>query len=421
MELDLKALRTFHRMAREGAGVAATRLSNLTGVDTNVDVTKIKFVNAADIRQEFDGDMEHLSVRVDLVGGPGGQAIIVFDRDAAVEVTETVLDFTNPGDLDGTNPEIDDEELDGVSKSALTEISHMMNCGFIDGWADVLDTGIDISPPEFRSGENSEDVFGELSALGSDSNLALMFQSRIEVVGEEFSFYHYLFPDLKSLDRTLSNQRDTIHGFRFEKLIGFDQMVEEGANEASNHMSQLTGVETDVEIRNLNFVPVRNIPSQLSDQNVVGVAFTYEGLPSGYLLFVFDEESAEQIIQELLPTDPDDPFGDLGKSALQELGNIMASGVLDGWANVLSTTIDHSPPEYIHDIGSSIMDPIAAQVGQNQDYAFVFDTVINADDKEFDCSIFSVSEEGDLEQALSQLDMDKLHKARETPDFPVNE
>jgi len=113
----------------------------------------------------------------------------------------------------------------------------------------------------------------------------------------------------------------------------------------------------------------------------------------------------------MVPNEPDDEFGQMGQSAIKELGNIMASGFLDGWANVLDTTIDHSPPEYIHDMGAAVIDPVVIQLGENQEFAFVFDTVVQAADREFDCNIYAIPDEADLERAINDLPMDRIEDA----------
>lgn len=432
MEIDLRTLARFHEMARRGAEEAADRLTDFTGVETELGVTKIKFVTTAEIQKEFDVDTTHVSVTTDLAGGPGGHSVVVFDEPSARELTDAIFSVMQPEQIgreesggDGKNVDIDlktsrtKEVTPELRESALTELSNMLGCAFVDGWADVLNTEIDVSAPVLRAGTNSRQVFGDLDRVGKDTEIALMFESDINVVDTEITFSHFLFPSIDKLEDTISKQRHDITGFDFNKLIGFDAMVEEGAKEAAKSMGKLTGCDTSVEIRHLNFVRVDQLTRDLADEPRIGVAFEYDGLPSGYLLFLFTEESAAELVRELVPNPPDDPFDEIGRSALQELGNIMASGVIDGWANVLNTGVDHTPPEYTHDIASAIADSLIAEVGQKQEYAFAFDTTLRADDKEFDCSIYSVCEHGDLEKALSRLDMDHLHRAHSTPSFPL--
>jgi chemotaxis protein CheC len=413
MRLDVNTLGTFHEMAQEGALAAADRLTKMADVRTSVDVTKVNFMSEDDIRSEFSGG-DYLGVKVQLAGGPGGQSIVVFDEESAEEFVASLV------------PEGAREDTEGFSemdRSAITELGHILNNGFIDGWADVLQTAIDISTPEFVRGDSAEAVLGDLSQLMERADLALMFQSHIDAAGHDVAFSHYLLPEYDAMADALSTVTEgpRSQGFDYEKLTGFDQMVDQGAEEVANSVTKMTGFDTEVTIRRINFVPVEAIPQDISDERQVGVAFTYDGLPSGYLVFLFDEESAEEIVEALLPSSPDEALGAMGESAIKELGNIMASGFLDGWANVLDTAIDMSTPNYIRDMGSALVDPIAIEIAQNQEYAFVFDTLIRARDREFDCVIMAIPEEGDLERALDELEMDEIGSEPDAPSFPIDE
>ncbi len=412
MKLDVNALGTFYRMAREGAGLAAGRLTHMTGVETQVGVTKLNFMRGEEIRREFEDSTEKVGVRVKLTGAIEGYSMIVFERENAFRIIETLLSEA------GSDDAVDvDGEFDEMTQSAATEVGHIMNSGFVDGWADVLEAVIDVSTPEFVEGQSAELFFGDIEETPDDDDLALLFQSQIETVGTEIGFSHYLFPKRASMASLLDRLR-TSGGIEYDKLDGFDRMAERGAEEIANTATTLTGIETSVDIRRLNFVSLEAIPQQLPDETLVGVAFEFDGMPSGYLLFLFDEESAHEIVDAMVPMAVDeDGFGEMGTSAIKELGNIMASGFLDGWANVLDTTIDHSPPEFIHDIGAAAVDPVIIQLGENQEFTFVFDTVVMADGREFDCEVYAIPDENDLERALNDLEVDRIEETPTTAEF----
>ncbi len=411
MRLDVTALGTFYRMAREGAGLAAGRLTQMTGVDTQVGVTKLNFMRVSEIEQDFQDGTEKVGVRVELSGGLDGYSVIVFDRQSALSIVETLV------------PDADAEAFDEMNRSATTEVGQVMNSGFVDGWADVLQTVIDVSTPEFIEGTTATPFFDDVADTPDDSDLALLFQSQIEAVGTEIRFSHYLFPTQRSMAALLDRLRSN-DGIEYDKLDGFDRMAEQGAEEVAKAATTLTGIDTSVEIRRLNFVSLETIPEELGDEMRIGVAFEFDGMPSGYLLFLFDQESAQEVVNAMVPqvsdetaTASDEAFSEMEISAITELGNIMASGFLDGWANVLDTTIDHSTPEFIYDIGPAAIDPVIIQLGETQDYAFVFDTQIVADGREFDCDIYAIPEEDDLERALNDLDVDKIDETPTTAEF----
>ena len=408
MKLDVNALGTFYRMAEEGAGLAAGRLTHLTGVDTQVGVTKLNFMRGAEIRHDFEDGKKKVGIRVELSGAIDGYSIVVFDRSAAQEIVQTLVSQS------GT------DEFDDLARSATTEVGNIMNNGFVDGWADVLEQVIDVSTPEFVEGETAATFFDDLDAAPDRRDLALLFESHIEAVGTETGFRHYLFPEHEAMAALLERLRSS-DGIDYDKLDGFDQMAEQGAEEVAKTATTLTGIDTSVEIRRLNFVSLETIPEDVANEKLVGVAFEFDGTPSGYLLFLFDEESAREIMDAMVPgpstSSADEGFGEMGRSAIMELGNIMASGFLDGWANVLDTTIDHSTPEFIHDIGAAAVDPVIIQLGESQDYAFVFDTNVVADGREFNCEVYAIPDEDDLERALNDLDVDRIDETPTTAEF----
>ncbi|MFP9190378.1 chemotaxis protein CheC [Natronosalvus vescus] len=407
MKLDVNALGTFYRMAREGAGLAAGRLTKMTGVDTQVGVTKLNFMRGKEIRYDFEDGTDKVGIRVELSGGLDGHSVVVFDRQSALRIVQMLI------------ADADAEAFDEMSKSAATEVGQVMNSGFVDGWADVLETVIDVSTPEFIEGATAEPFFGDIEEAPGEQDLALLFQSHINAVGNEIGFSHYLFPNRDSMAGLLERLR-TSDGIEYDKLDGFDRMAEQGAEEVAKTATTLTGIETSVEIRRLNFVSLETIPESVSNERLVGVAFEFDGTPSGYLLFLFDEKSAHEIVDAMVPMETDgdgETFDEMGKSAIKELGNIMASGFLDGWANVLDTTIDHSTPEFIHDIGAAAVDPVIIQLGENQEFAFVFDTHVVADGREFDCEVYAIPDEDDLERALNDLDVDRIDETPTTAEF----
>ena len=437
MRLDTTALGTFHEMAREGAGIAAGRLTGIAEVEARVGITKLNFVRGEEIHKELAAGGEKVGVRVELSGAIEGHSMVVFDADSARRVLETLLGeqfedtapSSDPDDSGGgtvgdawaeDRPDAEPAEFDELAESAMEEVGQIINSGFVDGWADVLETAIDMTTPEFVQGEEPGPFLEGLDAAPGEDDMAIMFRSQIEAVGEEIGFTHYLFPDHDDFAALLDRLRES-DGIEYDKLVGFDRMAQRGAEEVADNISTMTGFDTEIDLRRLNFVPMSAIPQELGNRRLIAVAFEFDGTPSGYLVFCFEEDSAKTVVDGMLPTAPDDAFGEMGQSAIKELSNIMASGFLDGWANVLDTNIDHTPPEYSHDLGAAVMDPIVLQFGDSQDFAFVFDTHVQAADREFDVEIYAIPDEDDLERALSQLDVDRIDDEPIEAEFPIED
>ncbi|WP_276301441.1 chemotaxis protein CheC [Halorussus lipolyticus] len=378
MNVDIESLGTFSRTAQEGAQRAAENLTGMTGIETAVDVTEVTLASADDLARAD----ERVGIAIDFEGGIDGTSLLTFSP----ETEETLLDTLLPGE--------------GLDKSAVEEVGNVVTSGFVGGWADHLETTIDITPPEYVEGSGEE----LLDEVGFDRNQAFVFRSEVSAVGEELDIEFHMFPDDDSLREMLTGGEDQIP---VEKLTTLREMARTGAETASETVSAMTGIDTGVDITQLSFVPVEAVPGELADRQHVGVVLEFEGVLGGYILILFDEASARDVVTALVPgTDEVESFEGPQRSAMKEIGNVMTSSFIDGWANVLDTTIDISPPQFVHDMGRAVAQSVVARLGQRQAFAFLFDATLRADDREFDCEIYAIPDESGLQSALDDLDPD---------------
>lgn len=190
------------------------------------------------------------------------------------------------------------------------------------------------------------------------------------------------------------------------KLRVFNQMAKAGANTVADHMSQLTGMNTEMEITKINFMDIPDIETHLGPKKQVGVYIELVEPPHGYVLILFGERSAKQLASVMLGGVGDTSgtdFSDMEKSAVQEIGNIMTSGFIDGWANVLNTTIDISTPTFVYRPGSGIVNEITGS--DNGEMALVFDSRIHAPESDIEAKVYTFPE---LEELVALMNRIKL-------------
>ena len=389
MNLDVHALRTFSQLAHSGAETAAWSLSELTGIETHVNVTKVELETASDVECEFR-EHDFVSIRIGFSGGLEGRTILAFDRESAMNVVEAIL----PGATAG----------DELATSGLKEVGNIMLGGFIDGWANHLETTIDITTPTYLDVDSDgplDDFNVSKEGFGGEKEHVLVFRNQLETVTDPVTFYLYMVPTAGSIETIVDTATDAEEALPIETFTAFSDMIADGAEQASADISAMTGTDTTVDVSRLSFVPIEGIPMQLDDATRVGVVLEFEGAPSGYIAILFDEPSSERIASALLPGV--DAGAEMRQSAIQEIGNIITSGFLDGWANRLETTIEISPPPCVHGVGPAIIDPLATELAQQQDYAFLIDSTIRTADDEFTCDIYALPNEEELHDALDQL------------------
>jgi chemotaxis protein CheC len=92
------------------------------------------------------------------------------------------------------------------------------------------------------------------------------------------------------------------------------------------------------------------------------------------------------------------------RSAMQEIGNIMTSGYIDGWANVLDTTIDMGTPTFTYGPAHGIVQQMGGW--PDEDIAFVLDSAITADGTDIDLTVYTFPQLHALVDLVQQIDVD---------------
>ena len=386
MKVDIRELGQFNNLASQGAERAARSLSQLTGVQIDVEVTDVSLVTENVLAETFTGK-SFVGVELGLEGGLEGETVLAFERERALMLQDLLLEATGSSDE--------------LAQSSVTELGNIMIGGFIDGWANHLGEAINMTPPKYTEAVGPR-ILPDQAIEAAKTHGVFLFESKLKAMDVDLDFSIYMLPEYRQFVELLSgNQGNQIP---VNRLSAFEDLAKEGAGNAAGQIGMMTGLDTDVDVSRLRFVPLKGVPRQVGDDRFVGVVFELKGLPSGYLVVLFDEESAQTVASSMMPGDSsEEGIGTMTEGAIKELGNIMTSGFIDGWANVLGTSIEHTPPNFVHDMGSSIMSPVVGKLGKQQEYAFVIDSTIEIDGRRGRCDVYALPNERELARALSAL------------------
>lgn len=389
MRLDTETLSTFYEMARQGAGLAANRLTRMTGVESHVSATRIEFSSPEHVAAELSNADTNTGTIVDLGGGLTGQTLLLFETESALTIARRLVE------------KLDDEtehSTEHLIQSAVPELCAIMNNGFVDGWANVLERDVTVSMPRFFPDEST------VTGIDTTGEMALLFRSKISVHGSEIEFKHYYIPGQETVEELFAAQS----GIEYRNLVRFDRVAQQGTDRVTEDITQLTGMRTSIDVHNVSFLALDAIPEAVPNERVASVAFSFDGTPSGYLVFLYDEYSAQKLANTMADTPPGDALGEMGRDAVKEASNIMASGLLDGWANALDTTIKHTVPAFTWDFGPAAVDPLVVALSETREFAFVFDTQVSASNESFDLSMYVIPDEADFEQAVDGVNPERI-------------
>ena len=189
------------------------------------------------------------------------------------------------------------------------------------------------------------------------------------------------------------------------KLNIFNRMAKQGANTVAAHLNQMTGMQTEMEITKINFLEIEDIKTHVGHDKQVGIHIRLTEPPHGHILFLFGARSAKALASGMLGDGSPDGtgFSDMEKSAIQEIGNIMTSGFIDGWANVLDTTIDISTPQFTYGAGSRMVENL---VGDRPDeMALVFDSRVHAREADVEVKVYTFPELEELVGLMQRIEL----------------
>jgi chemotaxis protein CheY-P-specific phosphatase CheC len=374
MKIAINQLEAYNHLASRGAKQAARALSQMAGVRMRHDVTGVSLVTDDTLGEIFTGQ-QYVGVQVGLSGGLSGETVLIFDPGSAEHLRKRLESRGESGSLVG---------------GAFAELGNIMIGGFVDGWANHLNTSVDITPPTYIEATGTR-VLPRLTRRDAEEYGAFLFESRLEAVEGDLSVPIYLIPEYSEFVKLLEGQPDGL-AVPAQKLTVFNGFAGRSANRASEQIAQLTGLRTDVSVSQLRFLSFSDMSAEVGGDSYVSVVFELTGLPSGYFVAMFSERSADRIAAAMTPGGVD-PSGD----------GMTEAAINDSWANTLQSSIEHTPPELVHDSGANIIRMVQDRLSEDQEYAFTIDTTIEIADREAEVQLYVLPDTRELTRALSAL------------------
>lgn len=370
MKLDTQTLGEFVEVSDEGAREAATALSRLSGTDIAVDTTGVSVVTGADLGARF-GDAGSVGVTVGLNGAFPGDLLLAFDRGGAEAFVE------------GHQPE-EGTALNAMDRSSIKEAATIAAGEFADSLSAHFGEAVELTPPTYY--DRVEDA---TLLSGTPGSAALLLESQLSCPETGNSFSIVTVPGHAAVDQLTTDQAEDA-AVSLDGLDEFDTLVRDGAAEAAGLFSAVTGLEATAETTRLRFVSLDAVPASLDDAAVAGTVFGLNDARDGYLAVLFDHRSALSVADAMLPVGGNERFDEMTRSAIEEIGSVMTSGFLDGWADAFDEPLEHTSPAFVEGPGETVLDPLLGRIGTEREHAFVVDTCIRTADGTLDCSILAL-------------------------------
>ena len=180
--VDVRQLGVINDLIEDGATNVASSFGTLAGVETTIDIKSLAFVDPADLPDEIGAD-EVYAATIDLTEPPYGSFMLTFSDDTAAAVAELVA---------GQPVE---DGLTSMQESALQEMCNICTSGFIDGFANTLNTTIDMGTPALQHTDGDDILQHQLSHVRNES-IAIVLDSTVCVPEQnrQLELHVYLVP-----------------------------------------------------------------------------------------------------------------------------------------------------------------------------------------------------------------------------------
>jgi len=167
-----------------------------------------------------------------------------------------------------------------------------------------------------------------------------------------------------------------------------------GTGNAISALAMMIGKRIDMKVPTVKMIDIKEVPDILggADIPIVGILLNLEGDLEGFILFVLSQSSAHVLVNMLFGKNLNgyEEFGDMEKSALSEVGNILAGAYLTALSKLTNLTMIQSVPQLAEDMAGAILSFPAIQFGETGETALYIETEIFESDNTIIADFFLI-------------------------------
>ncbi|MCB1220414.1 MAG: chemotaxis protein CheC [Planctomycetales bacterium] len=184
-----------------------------------------------------------------------------------------------------------------------------------------------------------------------------------------------------------------------------------GMGNAATSLSQLINTRVDITVPFVKVVPDVEISRLLGGEEVEVCASYVQvvGDIRGHLVMIFRTSDAQMLLNQMAPS-ADMTIGEseMARSALQELGNILASSFLRSLADMTSLLMHSTVPAVAQDFAGSIVSYVVSNMYELSEKIMIVDTHFEVGGDHIDGQCVFIPEPGSLTMLLESLGVANL-------------
>ena len=177
-----------------------------------------------------------------------------------------------------------------------------------------------------------------------------------------------------------------------------------GAGNAVTALDSMLQCRVDMKVPQVKVLDFKDVGTLLGgeEQEMAGVYLAVEGDITGSILFLVKKEVAMHLVKKLMGSMASDEFGEMERSALKEISNIIAGSYLNALASLTNLKIYPSVPDLTVDMAGAILSVPAIEFGILGDKILLIQSQIS-DEIEIDGFFIMIPDMESYEKILHSL------------------
>lgn len=156
-----------------------------------------------------------------------------------------------------------------------------------------------------------------------------------------------------------------------------------GAGNAATSLAQMLQSKVDIKVPKIDLLDFSQVGEAMGGEEKImaGIYLGIEGDLTGSIMFLVEESCAHILVAKLMgmEVDPDAEFDDIGKSALNEIGNIITGAYLSSLSTLTNLTAVATIPSLCIDMAGAILSVPAIEFGTMGDKMLMIETAFTDD------------------------------------------
>ncbi|NMA55663.1 MAG: CheY-P-specific phosphatase CheC [Firmicutes bacterium] len=183
-----------------------------------------------------------------------------------------------------------------------------------------------------------------------------------------------------------------------------------GAGNAATALAALLNQQIKMQVPNVAWLPFDEVADRLggAEEPVAGILLNVESDAPSTILVVFPLQQAYFLLDILFsrPLGQSDTIDEVGASALEEVGNILAGSYLTSLSSFTGLTFVPMVPAIAVDMAGAVLDYVLAEFGQIADQVLLIETEFQALGEDIYSYFFLVPKADALKAIFAALGVD---------------